>query len=241
MPAASIGITGMTACLAVTQAWVAAYIICLIIGGGLLVISTVFGHHGDADVDAGDVGIDVGEHGIELGDHDVEVSAGDIEHGAGLGHAGEHVSGLSLSSWFSVRFVVYTMAVFGGVGTVLTFTSNWSPTVVAVLALISGLVAGQFVHQSFRYLRRTSGDSTISAREYMNRPARVTVRIVPPSKGEVVVTIRGHAHYVPAVAKREGDRFNRREKVHIIGFSNGTAEVISQKEHEFMKDEKADS
>jgi len=210
--------------------WMAgAYVICLIVGGGLLFISTVFGGDADTDLDADvdfDADFDVDADSIGM-DHDVEVSSTHVEHGA-----------LSLSSWFSVRFIIYFMAVFGVVGTVLTFLSQVHPPIVAVISVIAGMIIGQSVHQVLRYLNRTGKVISVTAEDYKFAPARVTVSILPPNKGEISVAVRGRTRYSPALAKRQDDQFEPGDQVVIVGFKNGTAKVISQKEYEFVKDSK---
>ena len=111
-----------------TGALLAAYWICMIVGGGLLLVSVLGGHGSDTDVDvdAGlDADVDVGA-GFDTDVHadfdtdlhtdfqadgalDADVdSAAHAEHLA-AGHGG--IAGLS--TWFSMRFVVFFLAVFG--------------------------------------------------------------------------------------------------------------------------------
>ena len=74
------------------------YWVCLIVGGGLLLISSIAGTDADAGFDA-DVDVDV-----------------DVDAGVDAGHA--HAS--ALASWFSIQFIVFFMAMFGLVGVTLT-------------------------------------------------------------------------------------------------------------------------
>jgi len=214
------------------------YVICLIVGGGLLVVSTVLGGGGadadaDFDIDAdADVDIDVDA------DADVDFDAdghadidGDAMHG--------HDSILSISNWFSVRFLVYFAAGFGLVGTTLTYLSDMSSTAVLVWAVISGLIIGQGVHQLLRLLKRTSGDGSTRIEQYINRDARVTIEINPPSRGEVAIHVGDGERFVPAIAKRNDDKFEVGDAVVVVAFRNGTAEVLTRKEYEFTKSGKA--
>ena len=210
--------------LAATSGWTTAYTICLIVGGGLVAISTIFG--GDADVDL-DVDMDM-DFDIDL-DADIDLDTGDV--GGGLHDAAS--GGLSLSSWFSMNFVVYFVAVFGLVGAMLTWMSDTIPSTVSIVAVVSGLIAGQGVHQLLRFLKRTSGNSTVKVSDFLKQTARVTVRIMPPAKGEIAIPVRGNTRFVPAVAKRSDDKFETRDEVVVVAFRNGTAEVISQKEFDF--------
>lgn len=197
---------------------VSLYIVCLVVGGGLLLISTVFGGDADAGVDA---------------DFDVDVDAdADIDLNTDSGGGA-----LSLSSWFSVQFVVYFAAVFGFVGTVMTYLSEVSAGATLGVAIASGLVVGQAVHQLIRALKRGSSDSSTRTEDYLNKPARVTVAIQPPKRGEVAVRIGDSERFVPARTRRPDDSFKIGEGVVVVAFVGGVAEVVSQTEYEFVTGE----
>lgn len=211
------------------------YVVCLIVGGGLIVVSTVFGGHADADVDVEIGGATVADIGVDV-DMDADVGVGaDAAHGAHV-HA---PSGLSLASWFSIHFVVYFLAVFGLVGTTMTRLASAASTTTLLWSLIGGLGVGQAVHQLLRYLRRTSGNSASNVADYLNQPARVTIKIAPPQKGEVSVSVRGRTRFVPAVARRDDDLFESGDPVVVVAYRSGTAEVVSRKEYEFVTDSQA--
>ncbi|MCH7721625.1 MAG: hypothetical protein IH988_11675 [Planctomycetes bacterium] len=219
------------------------YVVCLIVGGGLIVVSTLFGGNADVDVEIGgaavaDVGVDINAD-VGVG-ADADIGA-DVDVGAGAVH-GAHVhapSGLSLASWFSIQFVVYFLAVFGLVGTTLTRLSSAGSMTTLLWSVIGGLGIGQGVHQLLRYLRRTSGNSASNVGDYLNQPARVTIKIAPPQKGEVSVSVRGRTRFVPAVARRDDDLFESGDPVVVVAYRNGTAEVVSRKEYEFVTDSEA--
>lgn len=213
------------------------YVVCLIVGGGLIVVSTVFAGNADADVDAEIGGAAVADVGVDV-DADVGVA---VDVGVDAAHVA-HVhapSGLSLASWFSIHFVVYFVAVFGLVGTTMTRLSSAGSTTTLLWSLIGGLGVGQGVHQLLRYLRRTSGNSAANVGDYLNQPARVTIKIAPPQKGEVSVSVRGRTRFVPAVARRDDDLFESGDPVVVVAYRNGTAEVVSRKEYEFVTDSEA--
>ena len=211
------------------------YVVCLVVGGGLLLVSTALGGHGHADVDVdGVAGVDLDMDADGLHADAVDAHADDFS----AGHA-DTDSAMSLATWFSLRFVIYFIAVFGLIGTVLTYMSGMQNAVVLAWAVVAGLVVGQTVHQTLRYLTRTSGDSSVQISDYLHKPARVTIAIVPPSRGEVAVRIRDRERFVPAVAKHENERFDIGQTVVIVSFIAGTADVISQKEDEFMAESKA--
>jgi hypothetical protein len=70
----------------------------------------------------------------------------------------------------------------------------------------------------------------------VNTHARVTVAIVPGQRGEVALQVRGRERFVPAVARRADDRFDVGDRVGIVAFANGTAEVVSRQEYEFINE-----
>jgi hypothetical protein len=218
--------------LAAASALAATYVVCFIVGGGLLAISTIFGHHTDTDVDADldvdfDADVDVGADLDASADLDVDADP-DAVH---IGHAAE---GISLATWFSIRFLVYFTATFGAVGTILTYMSSASAGAVLAASVAAGLVVGQAVHQALRYLKRTSGDSAATVRDYLNRSGRVTIAIEKGHRGEVALQVRGRERFVAATAKRPDTEFSVGDRVAVVTFADGQAEVISQREFDFI-------
>ncbi len=238
--------------LAQASGWASAYLFCLIVGGGFLLFSLVFGGQGEAgDVDFdGAAGVDVDAGG---GEFDMDASGGDVDLDAGgdlgadgaadahevAGHATDIHHGpewLSLSSWLSFRFLIYFMATFGAVGTVLTYLSDLGVATKAVASIGSGLVVGQAVQQLFRRLQR-GPDSSVSRADYVRRIGRVTVAIAPGRKGEVAVEVADSQRFVPARAQRDTDGFAVGEQVVLTAYDAGTATVVSRKEYEFLHEE----
>lgn len=213
------------------------YVVCLIVGGGLLVVSTVFGgdHGVDSDVDA-DFDLDF-DADVDL-DLDLDVDVGDVDFdAASAGHGVEvgvdHHGALALSTWFSVSFVVYFAAVFGLLGTVLTHMSELSAAWVLAIALACGFTVGQGVHQGLRALKRSGGNSQVSVKDFIHQPARVTVAIKPPSRGEVAVRVGNREHFLAAIVQRPDDSFGVGDAVVIVEYSGGMASVVSRQEHDF--------
>lgn len=208
----------------------------LIIGGGLLLISVLSGGHGDADLDI-DAGLD-GDLDLDLGaDSDLDVDLGHdigVDAGADLGHAahGAADGAAALATWFSMRFLVFFAATFGGVGLILTCLTPLGVTTTFLLASSAGVVVGQGVHQLFRYIRRTSGNSTPQAGDYVHRLARVTIAIRHPDKGEVALQVRGTERFIPAVAGGAISEFGSGEEVVVVGYRAGVARVVSREEFE---------
>ena len=139
-----------------------------------------------------------------------------------------------------MQFVVFSMAMFGLVGVTLTHLTQQTSTAVAVVSLLSGLIVGQGAHRIMRKLRQTSGDSTPTAADYINKLARVTITVTGDSKGEIALRVGRNDRYIPALAKREADTFNPDQQVGVVGYHDGVAEVISRKEYEFLHETGSD-
>jgi hypothetical protein len=105
---------------------------------------------------------------------------------------------------------------------------------VLILALVGGVLMGQIAHQTFRYLMRNSTDGAPQLTDYLNKPARVTIAIHPPRRGEVALQIGNSERFLAAVAKREDDSFKIGQEVAVVGFRAGTAIVVTRAEHEFV-------
>lgn len=231
-----LGVLGSISVLAEAGPLLPVYVITLIVGGGMIFISTVFGGHGDTvDVDLGgdvdfDLDADTDLDGFD-GDMNVDVAAQGLEtdHGHGAGD-------LALSQWFSIRFFVYFLAMFGLVGTTLSWLSSWPVWMVFASAIGSGLVVGQVVHQTMRVITRNSGNSQLTSQDFVNRLGRVTAMVGGEQPGEVALSIRGGERYVTARTRHSEDQFKPGDSVGVVSFRGGVAEVVSKKEFDFLLD-----
>ena len=199
----------------------------------LLLISALFGSDSHHDVDLGGIGADADlDLDVDLdADVDVDVGAGLEAHADGVD---VDVDGMHLADWFSVRFVIYFAAMFGLTGTVLTTMTDMGRSGVLVTSIVGGVLVGQAVHQTMRWLKRTSNDSSTRSEDYLNRPGRVTVSIPPGGRGEVAIQVRDGERCLPAIARREDEAFAMGAQVAIVEVQGGTAIVVSRKEHEFV-------
>lgn len=206
-----------------------AYWVCLIVGGGLLLISALAGGDTDADLDVDTGGIDA--------DFDADVAAeagGDFSGDIEAHHATDIPYASALASWFSLRFVVFFAAVFGAVGVVLTHLTEIGRGLVLGIALAAGFALGQAVQHLFLQLRRSSGNSTTRPQDYVNKLARVTIAVSGPKKGQVSLQVRDARRFVPAVAKQDAAAFEIGAEVVVVGYRAGIAEVISRDEYEVL-------
>ena len=217
---------------AILPALTTLYWICLIVGGGLLIVSSVAGSHGDAGLDA-DVGVDV-DVGVDADvGLDADVGA-DVDVGADADvHVG-HAHATSLATWFSIQFIVFFMAVFGLIGVTMTYLSDQTSAFTFGGALLGGLIVGQGVHQLLRKLRRTSGDSTPQPQDYVNKLARVTITVAGTRTGEVALRVGRAERFLPAISKRADMTFKSGEQVAVVAYRDGVAEIISREEYEFL-------
>ncbi len=241
------------ALIASLDALVPAYWICLIVGGGLVTLSVLAGAGSGADIDADvdfdlapDVDFDADVDLASAADVDAadvaDIAAGtdahvfDAPHAAG--DAGEAMTaagaGFSLASWFSMRFVVFAAATFGFIGVVLTYLSELGPAATLAISAIAGIVVGQIVHQIIRAIRMNAGNSVTTSADYINRPARVTIAVRHPHKGEIALSVRGTQRYIPAVTRREKTEFSIGDTAYVIAYRGGVAELVTPKEYEFL-------
>lgn len=219
-----------------------AYWICLIVGGGLLLFSVLgaFEHSPDVDVQAdvdfdADMGFDVDAHealhAADGADIAHAADAAEAAHAADAAHAG-HDLGTALSTWFSARFMVFFLAVFGAFGVVLTHLTEAGIWLVLGLALIGGVIVGQCAHHLFRLIRRTSADSAPRPQDYVDKLARVTIGFTDADKGEIAIQVRNAERFVPAVARGSVRDFKVGDQVVVVGYRAGVAQVVSRDEFE---------
>lgn len=197
-----------------------AYWVCLVLGGGLLLISSLSGSDADAGADA-DVDFDAD---VDL---DAEPASGPA---SGPEVSAPHAPLTSLATWFSVQFAVFFMAVFGVIGVTLTHLTGLARGVVLAAAVAGGFVVGQAMHQLLRMLRLSSGNSAPQRRDYLNKPARVTVGIRRGKKGEVCLRVRRGQRFIPAVSQQLEAAFEIGDPVVVVEYRAGIAEVVSPPE-----------
>ena len=180
------------------------YLICLIVGGGLLALSLLGGHDGD------------------LGGHSPEA-----EHGGGAGHGGG-----SLAAWFSLRSLVSFAAFFGLAGVVGGLLGLGS-TARLVMALVTGLAVGGFTAFAFGVVR-SRGEVGARAGRLAGRTGQVLVppaagqpgqagqRSQPERLGKVALTVGGQLEQRPA---RSADVLRPGDPVIVIAEERGVLEV----------------
>lgn len=224
----------------------AAYWICAIVGGGLIVLTLIGGDTDhDIDVSAGGLDVDVDAfhatealhadvaHGMEVdvGHADLDVAHGDLHVESGHADATTvHGSASALSTWISVRFFVYFAATFGVFGLLATRGAGLETWTAFAIAVVAGGLVGQAVHQLIRFIRRTSGDSTTRPEDYVRRLGRVTAPILHPRQGEVSIQVRGTERCVPAIAVGQTHEFKIGDQVVVVAYQAGVAQIVARSE-----------
>ncbi len=175
------------------------YLLCTIIGLGLLIFSTVGG--GDDGADAPDAG--------NVGDGDT-------------GGASHLLLGL-----FSTRNLTFLLAAFGVTGLLLTAFGVASIVVLGV-AVTLGVVSMGLAHTVFTWLRRTDSSVDILGDEdFHGALARVVLPISAESPGQIACLIAGREMYLTATLAGEVDApLAVGQEVIILSTSHGVASVM---------------
>lgn len=194
----------------------ALYVGCLIVGGGLVLLSFFSDHDSDADVD-----VDV--------DADVDVDFdGDVGH-LDAGDLGPHGVGMADALWLpflSLRFWIFFGAFFGLTGTLFSAFSlaSWKPTLGVSLGV--GFVTGYFVSWLVRKLRSEKVDSNIDpTRDYVGKRGDVLLDIVPGDPGMVRVEAKGISVDLPAELDDDEPPLERGEQVVVLAYQGGKLKV----------------
>jgi membrane protein implicated in regulation of membrane protease activity len=144
----------------------AAYLITLIVGGVLVVVSLVAG--------------DGGGHGAEL-DGDVGADGhGEVSHG------GEALD--ALMSWLplsSLRFWTFFAAFFGLTGTAMSVLSGAGPIATAIAAVLVGYASGLALTRIVGSLHKRSSDSSLAAADLIGATAHVLLPVAAGRTGKV--------------------------------------------------------
>ena len=155
------------------------YLLCLIVGGSLFLLSLLGGH--DA----------------ALGGHHLD-----------FGHPGSgHPETGDIASWFSLRALISFVAFFGLAG-VLGRLAGVEEPVRLVMSLVAGALMGFLTAWRFR-LARARGEVNSGHGKLAGRTGRVLVPPAAPRVGKVEVTVAGQIEQLQAVSTdtlKPGDR-----------------------------------
>lgn len=184
----------------------AAYILCAIVGGGL-VAASLFGAF-DQDVSAAD--------------HDIHITTGSSGHG--VDHHGAGFSWASLPV-FSPRFWIFSVAAFGLIGTILSLTSTGSSLARFIASACGGLITGSLVWLLFRLTARVNTHEVASAQRLSGERATVTVAIRSNTPGKIRMHVQGQAIEVLATTDA-GQDLDVGSQVFVLGMSGHYADVV---------------
>lgn len=167
-------------------------------------------------------GILVAASALMGGDHDAHVGDTDF-HDIG-GHDGIH-SDVYLPI-LSLRFWTFFAACFGITGLLLTNFSSAGPTTVAIVSVITGVVAGLATFAIMRRMRDAESDSGVKVEHLIGREGRVLVGVAPGNEGKIRVDVKGELVDLTAFTDEDlplvpGDR------ALVVSIDNGRANVVS--------------
>lgn len=183
------------------------YMIALIAGGGLVVVSSFaggFGADADLDVDA-DLAIDA--------DMDPEL---DVD-GADFG---------DLSVFLKFKFWTFFFAFFGLSGFLLTKLGT-SAVLSFLVALVVGVLAGFSMSWTLEKLKSRQRGSHATLDNLLGRDAVVQTAVRGDVSGSVRVELGGRTIDLIANSEVE-DRIEAGEKVTIVAFESGRARVVPE-------------
>ncbi len=198
------------------------YIVCAVLGGGLMVLSA-FGGVFHGDVGGGhDVSFDA-DHEIDF-QHDL--ASTDVDHSMDLSHDVDLGFGASdfWLAFMSMRFVTYFMGIFGIFGLVLMYFGNMSGTTSGVVSALVALVLGYGGALLNRYLKVEGETSGVTRDDYVGVLGRTTVPIRASQPGKVRVSIKGDV--IDMIALSEGDKdIAMGEEIVVVGLEGDKVRV----------------
>ncbi|MCC7075798.1 MAG: hypothetical protein IT198_01605 [Acidimicrobiia bacterium] len=185
------------------------YVVCAVVGWGLVAFQLIAGHGGhDAHLGGdlhGDAGHDVG--------HDV---GHDAEAGGPVSH---------ILQFLRFSSLVFFLAFFGTAGLVFGLLDA-SPGVGLVAAVIVGLAVAVLNSAAYRFMRRGESSSELLDSDLVGRRAKVVVPVSGSRPGRVMVDVAGRPMRLPARPHPVGDRvFDVGADVLVVSFEGGTAFV----------------
>ena len=198
------------------------YIVCAIVGGGLMLLSA-FGGLVHADVGGGhDVSIDA-DHSIDI-EHDLSVA--DVEQNVELSH--DFDAGFSAGDFWlalvSMRFLTYFVGTLGIFGLALTWFSGLSSIAVGWWSVGSALLIGYGGSLLFRYLRAEGETSGVTTHDYIGALGHAVVTVRGSQPGKVRVCIKGDT--LDLIALSEGEKqIEKGEEIVIVGLEGDRVRV----------------
>lgn len=162
------------------------FLVCLIIGGGLLAFSLLSGTHDNSTIDhSGELQID---HEM---DYSTDAHTGGHFSSHYLNQADSHnVNATETVKFFSLRNFIYFLTFFGLTGTLLTlFDIN------SIIALLSsfgiGILSYVFGFKLMKYFKSSETGEIVNIYNLIGRTGKVEMDIVGGNKGKILVNFGG--------------------------------------------------
>jgi hypothetical protein len=203
------------------------YLLCLLLGGILIVSSILLGGH-DQDADThGEIGdaeahAELGDAGADA-DAEAHVDAEAHDVGASGAAGGSWADGVLLL--LSFRFWTFTLAAFGLCG-LLLHVLGVSPILGIPVSTAVGLACGYGVAAMFRYLKRTTTGTALSARSLAGASGSVLLPVGPGKIGKVRLLTGGQDLDLPATTL-DPELLAIRSEVLVLAVHDGVAEVTA--------------
>jgi membrane protein implicated in regulation of membrane protease activity len=199
------------------------YIVCAVIGGGLMALAAFGGiFHGDVGMDH-DVSLDT-DHQIDFA-HDL--ASTDVDHGA-IEIASSLDTGFDAGDFWlafvSLRFLTYFTGIFGMFGLVLTWFTGIGPLGVAVWSAVVAFLLGYGGSLLNRYLKVEGETSGVTSNDYIGALGRTLVPVRASQPGKVRVSIKGDT--LDLIALPEGERdIEIGEEIVVVGLEGDRVRV----------------
>lgn len=191
------------------------YIVGLIVGGALVLLSVLGAGHGHGDFAT--------DHDIshDFGDHDLSVDH-DLDH-EGVGTA-MHASDTWIP-FLSLRFWTYFSAVFGACGLLLTKLSDLGQAEIAIYSGAGGILTGLIVAYSVRLLKKSEAGGSTTEKDILGTTALVTVALKSGLPGKIRCTVKGDILDLLALPEGASDIPVGAEVV-VVGMEGNNAKVM---------------
>ena len=138
-------------------------------------------------------------------------------------HGGDDADhGAFLSNLLSLRFWTYALGAFGMSGTALSLLGV-KPQLHVPVSLALGFVVGAGVAALFRHLGRGSATGPASTEAFLGSEGEVVLPLLPDGLGKIRLHVGEQDVELPA--RSGGSRIEIRERVVVVRFRDGIAEV----------------
>lgn len=212
------------------------YIICAIVGGGLVLLSALGGVGGhDAD---GDAGHDVSADHDATVDSDASGAEHELGHDHDHGHEGHEHGGDAaapgflgdlLAAFMSLRFWTYFLGGFGVLGVLLTVLQRGVEPGILLTSLGTGFAIGLLAAFAYKWVQRAQVDSGAAIGDYLGKQAKVLVPVRGESPGRVRLTVKDEIIDVLAIAEA-GRSYEVGEEVYVIAMDDRQAKVAGRRD-----------